>query len=195
MWGFPAQKLRMGVVCMKKDRAAQLIQSVCCLAVVVVVMVVSYLYREQIEAFSATGYLGVFISCIAATSTVLLPAPGILVVVRYASLLNPVLVVLLGGIGTAIGEIAGYILGRSGNAIAQIDTSTRGFGLIHKRPKLMIFLFSLIPLPVFDIVGICAGMVKVHPVSFLLSCSLGKILKMGIYVVLCDFLRNMLPNL
>lgn len=179
---------------MKKDKAAQLIQSVCCLAVVVAVMVVSYLYREQIEAFSATGYWGVFVSCIAATSTILLPAPGILVVVRYASLLNPLLVVLLGGIGTAIGELVGYILGRSGNTIAKIDTTARVFRMIHKRPKLMIFLFSLIPFPVFDIVGICAGMAKVHPVSFLLSCSLGKIIKMGTYVVLCAFFAEYIPQ-
>lgn len=179
---------------MKKDGAAQLIQSVCCLVIVVAVMAVSYLYREQIEAFSATGYLGVFVSCIAATSTILLPAPGILVVVRYANLLNPILVVLLGGIGTAIGEFVGYTLGRSGNVIAKIDTSARAFRMIHNRPVLMIFLFSLIPLPVFDIVGICAGMAKIHPVSFLLSCSLGKIIKMGTYVVLCALLAEYIPQ-
>lgn len=179
---------------MKNEGTAQLIQSVCCLVIVVAVMAVSYLYREQIEAFSATGYLGVFVSCVAATSTVLLPAPGILVVVRYASLLNPVLVVLIGGIGTAIGELVGYTLGRSGNAIAKIDTSSRAFRMIYKRPMFMIFLFSLIPLPIFDIVGICAGMAKIHPVSFLLSCSLGKIIKMGIYVVLCAFFAEYIPQ-
>ena len=105
-------------------------------------------------------------------------------VIQYAQILNPLLVVLVGGVGTALGEMGGYVLGRSGNAIVQVDTTGKIFLLFRKHPKTMVFLFSLIPFPVFDVVGIGAGMTKMNPISFWLSCLIGKIIKMGIYVTI-----------
>ena len=60
----------------------------------------------------------------------------------------------------------------------------------------MVFLFSLIPFPVFDVVGIGAGMTKMNPISFWLSCLIGKIIKMGIYVTIfsatTDYFRTII---
>ena len=172
---------------MEQNRKRQIMQSVCGLTIVALVMAAAFLYKEKIENLAATGYLGVFIACFAATSTILLPAPGILVVIQYAQILNPLLVVFIGGIGTALGEMGGYVLGRIGNAIVQVDTTGKIFLLFRKHPKAMVFLFSLIPFPVFDVVGIGAGMTKMNPISFWLSCLLGKTIKMEIYVLLFSY--------
>lgn len=184
------------VISLEQNRKRQIMQSVCCLTIVVLVMAAAFLYKEKIENLAATGYLGVFIACFAATSTILLPAPGILVVIQYAQILNPLLVVLVGGVGTALGEMGGYVLGRSGNAIVQVDTTGKIFLLFRKHPKTMVFLFSLIPFPVFDVVGIGAGMTKMNPISFWLSCLIGKIIKMGIYVTIfsatTDYFRTII---
>ena len=169
---------------MEQNRKRQIIQSVCCLSIVVLVMAAAFFYKEEIEGLVATGYLGVFIACFAATATILLPAPGILVVIQYAQILNPLLVVLIGSVGTALGEMSGYVLGRSGNAIIQVDTTGKNF-----------FLFSLIPFPVFDVVGIGAGMTKMNPISFWLSCLLGKTIKMGIYVLLFSYAADYLHTI
>lgn len=152
------------VISLEQNRKRQIMQSVCCLSIVVLVMAAAFFYKEEIEGLAATGYLGVFIACFAATSTILLPAPGILVVIQYAQILNPLLVVLIGSVGTALGEMSGYVLGRSGNAIIQVDTTGKNFFLFRKHPKTMVFLFSLIPFPVFDVVGIGAGMTKMNPI-------------------------------
>lgn len=184
------------MISLEQNKIKQIIQSLCCLTVVVLVMAAAFFCKERIESLATTGYFGVFVACVAATSTILLPAPGILVVIQYAQLLNPLLVVLVGGIGTALGEMGGYVLGRSGNDIVQIDTTGKVFRFFKNHPKTMVFLFSLIPFPVFDVVGICAGITKMNPIGFWLSCSLGKIIKMGIYVILfscaTDYLQNII---
>lgn len=183
------------MISLEQNRKRQIIKSVCCLLIVVLVMAAAFLYKENIENLAATGYLGVFIACFAATSTILLPAPGILVVIQYAQILNPLLVVFIGGIGTALGEMGGYVLGRSGNAIVQVDTTGKIFLLFRKHPKAMVFLFSLIPFPVFDVVGIGAGMTKMNPISFWLSCLFGKTIKMGIYVLLFSYAADYLHTI
>lgn len=172
---------------LKNNRKIQLLESICCLVIVAFVAVFAFLYKEKIENFAATGYLGVFIACIAATSTILLPAPGILVVIQYSQLLNPAVVVLIGSGGTALGEMVGYMLGRSSSTIAQINTEGRMFHFFKRHPKMMTFLFAVIPFPVFDIVGICAGIIKMNPISFWLSCMCGKSIKMGMYVALYSY--------
>ena len=161
---------------------------------VVFVILMAFFYRKKIEQYAMTGYFGVFVACFVATSTILLPAPGIFVVIQYAQILNPVYVVILGGLGTSLGEMIGYMLGRLGKEVVDINPDNIVFRWFNKKPLLTVFLFSLIPFPVFDIVGITAGMNKTNPVLFWISCFLGKTIKMGIYVFMYIRLKEYLPN-
>lgn len=176
---------------MKKKDPKKVIQSIIGLAFVLIVIISAFIFRDQIENYAATGYLGVFLACFAATATILLPAPGILVVIQYAQFLNPVIVILLGSVGTALGEMIGYFLGRTGNEIANINTEKKFFMWLMKKPVLSVFLFSLIPLPIFDVVGICAGMTKMNPLKFFVACFLGKLLKMTGYVLLVNYAKEL----
>lgn len=176
----------------EKREPKKIIQSILSLVFVLIVIVCAFVFKEQIEKYAATGYLGVFFACFAATATILLPAPGILVVIQYAQFLNPIFVILLGSLGTALGELIGYILGRNGNELAKINTEKKFFSWLTRKPILAVFLFSLIPLPIFDIVGICAGMAKVSPIKFSIACFLGKLLKMSGYVLLFKYAKEII---
>lgn len=180
---------------MKKSEPRKVVQSILSLFVVLAVIICAFVFKEQIEKYAATGYLGVFLACFAATATIFLPAPGILVVIQYAQFLNPILVILLGSLGTALGELIGYILGRNGNELAKINTEKKFFSWLTRKPILAVFLFSIIPLPVFDIVGICAGMAKVNPLKFGIACFLGKLLKMTGYVLLVNYAKEIISVL
>ena len=177
---------------MKKKDTKSLIQSIIGLAVVLIVMLAAFIFKEQIEKYAMTGYIGVLVACFAATATILLPAPGILVVIQYAQFLNPIVVVILGAIGTSLGEMIGYLLGFSGNQIVNINTEKKFFVWLKNKPLLAVFLFSLIPLPVFDIVGVCAGISKVHPVKFWIACFIGKLIKITGYVVIVKYAENII---
>lgn len=165
------------------------------MVIVVAVIILSFVYRNVIEKYAAVSYLGVFVACIASTSTILLPAPGIIVVLRYAQIFNPVVIIIIGGIGTAIGEMIGYLFGWSGKELFRINTSKRLFSWFTKHPYTMVFVFSVIPLPIFDIVGICAGATKMNPVRFFSICAIGKTIKMLLFVLLFNYVMPHIPLL
>lgn len=179
---------------MKHLSSKNLVQSIICLVLVALVMVAAFIFKDEIEEYAATGYLGVLVACFASTATILLPAPGIFVVIQYAQILNPVYVVLIGGLGTSLGELLGYLLGKECTEIMTINTEKKIFNLVREHPLLMVFLFSFAPLPFFDVIGICAGMVKLNPLKFWLACLFGKILKMTAFVLLFGVLKDFIND-
>lgn len=65
--------------------------------------------RKQIQQMMFVGYLSVVAACAISNSSILLPSSSTLIVVAAASSLNPALCVLMGGLGTAMGEQTSYI--------------------------------------------------------------------------------------
>ncbi len=179
----------------KNRNHVQYIISILCLIIVITVIILSFVYRNEIESFATISYMGVFVACFASTATILLPAPGILVVLRYAQVFNPVVIVLLGGIGTAVGEMVGFLLGWSGNELMKINKEWGLFSWFTKHPNIMVFLFSMIPFPVFDIVGITAGATKMNPLKFLGLCAIGKTIKMAAFVMFFNLIVSGFPFL
>ena len=149
-------------------------------------------YREQIQQMALVGYLSVVIACAISNISILLPSSSTLIVVAAASSLNPILCVMAGGLGTALGEQSSYICGRIGR---------RGFDDNGKKEKkvlkwmekhdaLTVFIFAFLPLPIFDIVGIAAGVLRMNWIKYLFSAALGKTLKfllavIGVYFHYC----------
>lgn len=174
------------------EKKRKIVPSIIGLIIILTVMIGAFYFRTEIENYAITGYIGVFIACIAATSTVLLPAPGILVVVQYAQFLNPLIVILLGGLGTSIGELIGYVLGRTGGNLIKIRRDNRYIRFFNRKPYLIVFLFSALPLPIFDIVGILSGITNLNPYKFWFYCFLGKVLKMATYVIIFDNIENLI---
>lgn len=172
---------------MQKEKRG-IVFDIICIVFIAFIILCSFFFKSQIEQYATTGYFGLFLACFASTATILLPAPGILVVLRYAMFLNPILVVLLGGLGTALGELLGYCLGRSGQRIININVDNKFLVFVKKRNVLAIFLFSLLPLPFFDIVGISSGINRINPILFFVLCFLGKTVKLGLYVIAFKYL-------
>ncbi len=160
------------------------------LLIVFAVILVAFVYKQQIERYAMGGYVGVFLSCFASTATILLPAPGIFVVIQYAQLLNPICVIMLGGVGTASGELIGYLLGRTGRNIANINTDNKAFRFFGKHPYVAILVFSVLPFPIFDVIGIASGMTKLNVIKFWLVCLLGKVIKMTMYVTMFEYFKD-----
>lgn len=177
---------------MSNNRHIKTILNAFAIIFVLVVMLVAFFYRGIIEEYALSGYIGVFAACAISTASILLPAPSIFVVIQYSQFLNPIIVLLAGSLGTSIGELLGYILGRSGNNLLHIKKNNRLFKWFEKKPSILVFTFALIPAPVFDIVGIMAGAVKMHPIKFWCSCFLGKLLKFGFYLIIVDYFQDLI---
>lgn len=149
------------------------------LLVVVGISIYIFTIRDQAKQLAIYGYPGIFGLAFLSYATVLLPAPGVAVIFTMGAVFNPFGVALAAGAGAALGEIFGYLAGFSGQTIierARIhDQLTRWMKI---NGALTIFLLSVIPNPLFDIVGVIAGALKVRLLVFLFWCWIGETLKM-----------------
>lgn len=165
------------------------------LALSVGASIVLVVYREPVERIGDWGYAGTFLIMVLNNVTIILPAVGHAFLVAAAQVLNPVLVGIVGGLGATIGEISGYIIGRSGHGAIQRyplfqkvrERTGRLFG-----PAL--FIFALTPLP-FDVVGIVAGGMRYPWWRFLVFVGVGKVLNTIIIAVASFYTIDWIGNL
>ena len=165
---------------------------------VVGVGILILLNRERVQELARYGYLGIFLITLVSNATVFVPVPGVMMVFAMGSVLNPFLIAIFAGLGGATGEISGYLLGFSGQPLA--ERSERLMRIQSwmvqnkKRRDLAVFILAAIPNPFFDLAGIAAGTLKIPLFRFWLACALGSILKYLLFAYLGDtalgFLRN-----
>jgi membrane protein YqaA with SNARE-associated domain len=149
----------------------------------VAITVVLFLYRDKVVALGNYGYLGAFLVCLISNTSIILPVPGIVVLFALGTTLNPVLVALAGAAGGTIGEITGFMAGYGGRGI--VRGSGRMYTLAENWMKRWggwaIFVFAVFPIPILDIAGVVAGVLRYPLWKFLLIAWPGKSLK---YIIL-----------
>jgi membrane protein YqaA with SNARE-associated domain len=147
------------------------------------IVCLSFYFRNEIAHLGSLGLIGIFIVNIIGSATLFLPAPGIATVVAGGFVYNPFLVAIIASIGSAIGDMIGYVLGNSGKEVL-IKKDSFWYDVFkevfHKFGAIFIILFSFIPNPLFDAVGIFAGVFK-YPIY-----------KFFIYTLIGRFMRNLL---
>jgi membrane protein YqaA with SNARE-associated domain len=148
------------------------------LILVALLSIAIFYYGPQISQLGGYGYPGLFLINLAASATLILPAPGIALAFAAGAHLNPFLVGVAVGLGSAIGELTGYLAGISGRAVVgdsprmlRVQHLMRSYGL------LVIFALSLVPNPLFDVAGITAGAMRMPVWQFLLAATAGKTIK------------------
>lgn len=169
-----------------KKRAVFLLTLFLVLALTITLFVIFLQNPEIIKEFEKYGYLGAFLISLISTATVILPTPGLLLLVALGAAFNPVLVGLVSAVGGSLGELTGYILGYSGSRLAQSNRITnriyvKADGWMRRRGFVTVFLFSLVPFLPIDIAGLVAGALRFPVWKFLLACFLGKAL---LYIVM-----------
>lgn len=108
------------------------------------------------------GYLGAFFISIFGNFTVFFPVPFVLTIYAFGATLNPLLLGLVCGLGSTVGEFSAYLIGMGGRRVLhdryskQLDTAKK---LIAKYGVAIIFLFAFTPLP-DDLILIPLGMMK-----------------------------------
>ena len=141
---------------------------------VVAITITIFLHRHNIAEFENLGYLGAFLVSLIGSATIILPAPGIIIIMALGTALPPVIVGLVAGTGAAVGEMTAYLAGFSGRGLVENrKLYDRLEGWLKKWGVGVIFVFAATPLP-FDILGIVAGILRYPPWKFFLACWFGK---------------------
>ncbi|HYA22320.1 MAG TPA: VTT domain-containing protein [Thermoproteota archaeon] len=142
------------------------------------------------------GYAGVFLVELISNATILFPLPGAAATVIAGALLdNKILVVLAAGLGAALGELTGYLVGYGGKRFVEKREEYEAVKrLFSKIGLIAIFLFSALPLP-FDIVGMLSGATGLNPVVFFALTFMGKTVSRLMLVFLGASLEEMIAEL
>jgi uncharacterized membrane protein YdjX (TVP38/TMEM64 family) len=165
------------------------------LGLVIGVILVIFLLRDHVQELAHFGYLGVFFAAMMSNATVFLPLPGVAVVFALGAVFNPFLTALFAGLGAAVGELSGYLLGFSGQGLVEHAgwyQKIRDWMTTH--PKLIdlgVLAMAAIPNPFFDAAGIAAGTMKIPIWRFLFFCGIGSIIKMLFFAFGGNAILNM----
>jgi len=140
-------------------------------------------FSADVAALGAYGYLGAFLIALLSSATIFFPAPGWAVVVALSATLDPLALGAIAGIGSAIGELTGYVAGDGIRDIVndRLKGARNIEDAVRKHDVVAIFVLAFVPNPLFDVAGLVSGGLKIPWWRFLLACAAGRVCR---YVLL-----------
>jgi len=144
-----------------------------------IIIFLPLLFKAQFAQVRSLGLLGIFLINAFSSATIFFPVPGILSVGIGGSLYHPLLVATVASLGSSIGEITTFIFGLSSKEILHLPQrkflSFLNAKSIQKSGPWLVFLFSFVPNPFFDGIGMLVGMTSYSLVRFLLIVFTGRL--------------------
>jgi membrane protein YqaA with SNARE-associated domain len=128
-------------------------------------------------------YFGIFLISFIGASSVIFPIPYMVIIFALGSELEPLLIAIAVGLGSAAGEFTGYLLGIGGGKIISEKSKEKARSLtkvIEKFGWIYIFFFALTPLP-DDLLFIPLGIMRYGFVRAFVPALIGKF-SMGLIV-------------
>jgi uncharacterized membrane protein YdjX (TVP38/TMEM64 family) len=181
------------------SRAQKFLSILLMAAILTGVSVLVLVFRDQIIRLSQYGYIGLFVIALFSSASILVPVPGLALAFATGGALNPFLVGLAIGTGAAVGEMIGYLAGVSGHGlIADNSGYRRVSGYMKRYGMWAVFGLAVIPNPLFDIVGIISGVLRIPVWRFFTACWAGNVIKatavafagMGAFAVLAPAIER-----
>lgn len=141
--------------------------------------------RAYFERLGLYGYPAVLLISALGNAALFFPAPTFAVVLAAGGTLDPLMVGMIAGLGAALGEMTGFVIGKSGRCLVdQKPLYRRLEAFMRKSGPLAIFTLGLIPNPIFDLGGLIAGTLRMPAWHFLLAAWLGKSLRFWLMAAL-----------
>lgn len=141
---------------------------------------------EILDLINHWSYFAVLIASFISSSSILipiLPFPSYFPILAGVGIgLDPLLVGLIGGIGSVLGDMLGYLVGMGGSAtIEKFEKKTPKFLKRFERfyshiGFWVVLTFAFLPFP-FDIIGVLSGASKYNFKRFLLALTIGRVVR------------------
>ncbi len=140
-------------------------------------------FSSYIQQFEGYGYLGVFLISLFSAATIFVPLPGWGIVLAMGAILNPFIVGIIAGIGSALGEFTGYFFGKGVTELTLEKQKMLGKyrKWMVRNDMLAIFVFAFLPNPFFDLAGLAAGAANMPKREFFVACAAGRMLRYVIF--------------
>lgn len=184
MSGGPTPAVTVDQPCTER-RPLLLFVHICALVVIMGASLWLVFNPQWVQQFSHWGYASIFLIALISSATVILPVPGLVLVCALASL-DPLLLGVVAGCGSGLGELTGYLVGRTGSGLMRnqgISNWLHNLTVRYTAPVL--FVLAILPIAVFDFAGIIAGALQMPVFQFLGVVTSGKIIKYSLIAYGC----------
>ena len=155
----------------------------------------SYLDLESLLRY---GYLGVFLINLVCAATIIFPITAEAVIIAAGATLNPLWLGIISSVGATIGELTSYLAGYWGSKVILGEYSgkyEKAESWLRKYGSLAVFVFALLPILVFDLLGLAAGSFKFPLWKFILACWAGRLIRCLVEAYLGRGAFSFLPQL
>jgi len=122
------------------------------------------------------GYFGIFLISLIGALSIFFPVPYTVVIFTLGGLFDPFLIAVAAGLGSAVGEFSGYILGFYGRRVISAERRRKMEFMVKVFDRfgpVTIFLFALTPLP-DDLLFIPLGMMRYSLLRAFIPALIGK---------------------
>lgn len=147
----------------------------------VLLSAVSFWISYKFKDFQGFGYFGVFLVNLFGSATIIFPVPSFAATIAVGAVSSPILTAIFSSLGSTLGELTGYFVGKGGGEISQDNSK------IEKVKKWMdkyglwaVFILAIIPNPLFDVAGIVSGISNIPLKKYLFVVFTGKLIKFTI---------------
>lgn len=148
-------------------------------------VIAMYLLRQRLLSLGNWGYLSAFIINAISSATIILPAPGGIIISIMAEDFNPILIGIAAGLGGSIGGLTAYFAGVFNASGARRSKRFVWFQrLMGRFGGIIIFTFALIPVLPGDFATLVAGAVRYPVRKYLLYNGIASIIKMTVMAYL-----------
>ncbi|MGD8565012.1 MAG: VTT domain-containing protein [Candidatus Bathyarchaeota archaeon] len=132
---------------------------------------------EWMKAFAVNyGYLGIFLMSFIGAVSIFFPIPYTVIIFTLGSTFEPIWIAVAAGLGSALGEFSGYLLGLGGRKFISGKYKKKMEFLVklfNRFGPLAIFLFALTPLP-DDLLFIPLGVMRHNIIRAFIPALIGK---------------------
>lgn len=123
------------------------------------------------------GYFGIFLISLVGALSIIFPIPYTVIIFTLGGTFEPLWIALAAGIGSAVGEFSGYLVGFGGSKVISEKYKKKMeflMKLFDRFGLIIIFLFALTPLP-DDLLFIPLGVIRYNVVRAFIPALVGKI--------------------
>ena len=123
------------------------------------------------------GYVGAFLISLFGNFTIFFPVPFAITIYAFGATLNPIILGVVCGVGSTLGEFSAYLVGMGGRKVLEDRFGNRLENvkrLIQKHGMAVVFIFALLPLP-DDLLLIPLGMLRYDIRKVMIAAFFGKV--------------------
>ncbi len=134
--------------------------------------------ESPLAGLAPFAYGVVFVATLLGAATIFFPMPSVALVAAAAAKWDPMIVALVASIGATLGELFSYYAGHLGRRVIIKEDGERFqkvMELTNRYGVWAVFFIALIPVVLFDIVGLVAGALRLPVWKFLLACWGGRL--------------------